>query len=538
MTLFRTTGCGSVRLKSAPEIFRSYQKTDKVDCDFGKRVKIAKLGEQRMMDSQTLLNRISALRRHLEQVQGPAHTETTASPSPDTSRLGRLEQQVAEGIQEIGLLSTAIRQLSPATPLIDGAVLPRQLTSRARRILERGQQLLDRLRRLGADFDSPAHVGGTEIPERVSHSLDSDPFMDRYTETAAMVEIALRVVQAFPDAPSGQLRLCEGIEAILGVVADRIEMLEWAAAERRREDAQVTALADVLNGLHSGAAVKLDSVTEIATAIIDDARSGGPLRFLRASPELTERFVAAHSLTTARVAARIGRHDPDHRKDPTRSVLAALLHDVGMLRVPAEILARPGALDDAQRRIVESHPQIGAEILTRWLPSEEWLAEAAAGHHERLDGTGYPAGLRENQLSALTRFIMVCDVYAALVAARPHRPGFDTRTALADTLLSAEKGLLDRDHAERLLQLSFYPVGSVVELADGAVGVVVATHMGRRDLNTPARPVLALLTDSEGQALAGPHFLDLAQCDGQSILRALKPPERRKLLGKRYPEFV
>ena len=86
--------------------------------------------------------------------------------------------------------------------------------------------------------------------------------------------------------------------------------------------------------------------------------------------------------------------------------------------------------------------------------------------------------------------------------------------------------------------MSFYPVGSVVELADGAVGVVVATHSARRDLNTPARPVLTLLTDSQGKLLAAPGHADLAECEGRSIVRGLPAAERRELLGGRYPELA
>ena len=121
---------------------------------------------------------------------------------------------------------------------------------------------------------------------------------------------------------------------------------------------------------------------------------------------------------------------------------------------------------------------------------------------------------------------------------RPHRTALDTRTALADTLLLAEQGALDRYHAERLLQLSFYPVGSVVELADGALGVVVATPTGRRDLTSPARPVLALLTDPQGQCLPVPHHVDLAACENRSIVRTVPKAERYTLLGSRYPQLV
>jgi HD-GYP domain-containing protein (c-di-GMP phosphodiesterase class II) len=220
------------------------------------------------------------------------------------------------------------------------------------------------------------------------------------------------------------------------------------------------------------------------------------------------------------------------------SVLAALVHDVGMLRVPAEILAQRRPFTDSDRRVVEGHTRIGAEIVARLMPSGSWLAEAAAGHHERLDGTGYPGGLREMQVTPLVSLLAVSDVYAALCSPRPHRAALDPRTALTDTLLLAEKGALDKQHAERLLLLSFYPVGSVVELADGAIGVVVATHMSRRDLNAPARPVLALLIDDKGQPLPATQHVDLAQWDNRSIVRALQPEQRRQVLGPHYPEFL
>ena len=122
----------------------------------------------------------------------------------------------------------------------------------------------------------------------------------------------------------------------------------------------------------------------------------------------------------------------------------------------------------------------------------------------------------------------------ASARAVPHRQARETRTALTDTLLLAEQGQLDRHYAECLLHLSFYPIGSVVELADGAVGVVVATPQPRRDLSSPARPVVALLTDTQGQPLPLPHHVDLAQCDSPSIVRTLSSAESRDLLGARF----
>jgi HD-GYP domain-containing protein (c-di-GMP phosphodiesterase class II) len=204
--------------------------------------------------------------------------------------------------------------------------------------------------------------------------------------------------------------------------------------------------------------------------------------------------------------------------------------------VPADVLSQPGPLDDDQRRAVEGHTRTGADLAARLWPAAGWLADAVLGHHERLDGTGYPGGLRDAQVSALNRLLAVCDVYAALCVPRPYRPARETRTALTDTLLLAEQGVLDRFHAERLLALSFYPAGSVVELADGALALVVATPLGRGDLNNPARPVVALLTDAQGRPLPAARYVDLAQVEGRSIVRSLSPAERRRLLARSYPE--
>ncbi len=491
-----------------------------------------------MSDTQLLLNKIAALRQQLEQVQGlvsDAGSAAASKENPDEkSRLRKLQSQVAAGSHHTSLLDSALRQLKPTVPT-DLTILPKQLTARARRILERGRGLLEQLRALVGQLDSePAF--GSEAPQLPSSA--ADPLALRYRETAAMAETALRMIQAFPDAPSAQFRLCEGLEAILGVVAERLATLTAAVRQRRQEACQLDTLAELLTCLHATKPVDIQAFVTLAEPLLADAQQAAPVRFLSAGPDQPARFIASHSLTVAQVVARVARHDPDLRGQQLEAVLAALVHDAGMLCVPAEILVQAGPLDDSQKRAVEAHTRLGAEMMARLLPTDAWLAEAAGSHHERLDGTGYPGGLREAQLTSLTRLLAVCDVYAALCAPRPYRPALDTRTALADTLLLAEQGGLDRYHAERLLQLSFYPVGSVVELADGALGVVVATHMSRRDVNTPARPVLALLSDGQGRPFPAPQHVDLALCESRSIVRVLPRSERLQLLGRRYPELV
>ena len=180
------------------------------------------------------------------------------------------------------------------------------------------------------------------------------------------------------------------------------------------------------------------------------------------------------------------------------AVLAALLHDVGMLRVGPDVLADSGPLDIERRREVEAHARAGAEIIADRLPTFAGLAEVASGHHERPDGTGYPLGLNGDQVSPLARLIAAADVYAAMCSARPHRPALDPRTALADTMLAADRGHLDRDAADNLLALGFYPAGTVVELADGTTGLVLTARDPRMDPVLASRPYVRSAGRFEG----------------------------------------
>lgn len=480
-----------------------------------------------MADTQQLLNQIVALRKRLEQTRTLTRDAVFDPPVGQEVnvpvRLEGLGEQVSAGATESAVLDSSLRQLTEPVGLVGNDVVwPERLTSRGRRILERGRDLVNRLR--GLD--------GEPLLKRDA----SDPLDARFRGAVAMTDTALRMIQAFPDAPGAQLRLCEGLDVILDVVAARIASLVAILDQRRRESAWVENLAQLLTALEAGQLLDVKAFAALAEELLAEARQGGPLRFLHHSPAQPARFVACHSIMVSQVVGRVLRHDPELRRRPMDAVLAALVHDVGMLRVPVDILTQPGPLSDEQRRVVESHARTGAELLGRLGSGAGALAQAAAGHHERLDGTGYPAGLRDAQISPMNRLLAVCDVYAALCAPRPHRPAYETRTALTDTLLLADQGALDRNHAESLLVFSFYPAGSVVELADGAVGVVVATPMGRRDLDSPARPVVTLLTDPQGQPLPAPQYLDLTQVEGRSIVRSLSPAERRELLSKTYPE--
>ncbi len=481
-------------------------------------------------DSQGILHKISALRQRLEQARSHAQDAGEAAVAnltdhepPGLARLWELEHQTTTETDHRRHLDAAVK---PASPI--ERPLPTQLTARARRAIEKGRELIQALREYQAE---PL----VREPGALLTAL--------YRETTALAEAALRLVAGLPDSAGGQLQMCESIESLLATATQKLGSLALALRRQRVEQSRLGSLADFLDCLDRNAPADLNAMSELAETLIDEASESVPLRFIQPPAPVAERgwvarLVAGHSLTVAQVMARLARHEPDLRGRLAESVLAALLHDAGMLRLSPELLSSTGPLDDESKRTIESHCRIGAQLMARSFPNTPWLAETADAHHERLDGTGYPHGLKEGQLSPLVRLLAVCDVYAAACQARPYRPARETRTAMTDVLLLAEKGQFDRHFAERLLQLSFYPAGSVVELADGALAGVVAAVAGRHDLQAPARPVVLLLTDSQGRGLPVPRYLDLSQGDSHSIVRALSAEERRRTLGARYPEWA
>jgi hypothetical protein len=486
-----------------------------------------------MTETRALLGKIAALRQRLDQAQKLASEATSAASNLLEGRaptlLAVLQDTADAGAEHDAVLDEVVRAVAPPDP----PALPNQLTMRARRVLERGRALLNHLREMADAFASPL-----DPADAAPLFGRADPLTALYRETASMTDTSLRLVPMFPQTPSVQMHLCEGLESILAVIAGRLKVLTAGVETRRAEDDRIGRLVTLFTDLDAGRPVEVQPILALAEEIAADARDGGPLLFREGDPARPAHFAACHGLTTARVIARVARDDPEWRDRLVEPVLAALVHDIGMLRVPAAILTETTPLTPEQRRVVEAHCRAGAEMAARLRPDAAWLARAVAEHHERLDGTGYPDGLRGAQLTSLSRLLAVCDVYAASCTARPHRKGRETRTALTDVLLTAGNGALDRDHAERLLELSFYPVGAAVEMADGSLGLVAAAPTGRRDMNGPARPVVAVLTDPHGESLPAPRHIDLTRRADQGVVRTLSAAERRELLGARFPEWA
>jgi HD-GYP domain-containing protein (c-di-GMP phosphodiesterase class II) len=469
------------------------------------------------MEAQAgLAQRAAALRRRLDEL---APLTPRPEPHPDIKRLQELGQQLTKLQQQNTILEARLAEIVPNTPT-ESNELPPQLAQRTRRLLLQGRELLNQLRSLSGKMPS--------------NESEPSALWTAYQQTILLAELALRSVQTFPAATSEQLRLCDGLECCLQVVEQRTRALQAILAQREAEAERLETLAHHLASLVQGRPILLKPFQELAETLIQEAQSGMPIRWQTASAEQPERWTAAHSLNTAQLMARLARLDLEWRGGMTEAVLVALLHDAGMAAMPGDVLGLERPYKDEERRMVEAHVGLSAEAVKRLAPAEGWLVDVVRAHHERLDGTGYPTGAKSAAIPRLARLLAVCDTYAALICPRPQRAALMPRAALTETLLEAEKGRLDPDIAQHLLEVSFYPIGSLVELSDGQVGLVVATNPLGKDLSAPARPVVQLLQDPNGKPLPWPVHVNLAQCDGRHIVRGLSEQERQGVLAANH----
>jgi putative nucleotidyltransferase with HDIG domain len=138
-----------------------------------------------------------------------------------------------------------------------------------------------------------------------------------------------------------------------------------------------------------------------------------------------------HSLEVAATATAIGERLGFERAELVEVELGALLHDVGKLRLPRELLTKPGELTADERALVRRHPEWGAEMVAR-IPGLEAVSLIVRLHHERPDGLGYPYGLSHERIPIVTRVVSVCDAYGAMRKRRPYSAPLDVDDALGE----------------------------------------------------------------------------------------------------------
>lgn len=243
----------------------------------------------------------------------------------------------------------------------------------------------------------------------------------------------------------------------------------------------------------------LDELVKTLVAAIRDYRN----EMLRtAAQDVTDKnYLVVHSVKTAVLALSVGTflREPQHRLFELAT--AALLHELGMIRLPPNLYMAPRSLTPQEKKAISTHPIIGYNILKERAFSPS-VSIAVLEHHERMDGSGYPRGLPGEQISQPARIIAVCCSYDALVSKRPYREGRDGHDGILNLL--RDRGV---QYDERILRalvcsLSIFPLGSWVTLSDGSIGTVVEANP-----QNPRFPLVKIVADAGGTPVREPYIL-------------------------------
>ena len=247
-------------------------------------------------------------------------------------------------------------------------------------------------------------------------------------------------------------------------------------------------------GVLEAKAVK-ESVTRLADSVVRN-----PDALLLVS-RLREKSASAHAraLQVSIYMLVFARYLELAREELELLGLLGLLQDVGKTRLPAAIMEKQGPLTEEETAIARQHVEYSVEILKATPGLPERLPALAMLHHERQDGTGYPRGLKGDQIGLFGSIAAIADSFDALTAARPYAEALSPSSALS--YLYKERGLgYHSDLVEQFIQcVGVFPVGAVVELNSGEVGIVITQNLVRR-----LKPRVMVVLDAQGHPML-PH---------------------------------
>ena len=200
--------------------------------------------------------------------------------------------------------------------------------------------------------------------------------------------------------------------------------------------------------------------------------------------------------------------------------IAGMLHDIGKIAVPDAILNKPGKLTDEEFDVIRKHPNAGMNILTNNEYLSESVLDVCLHHHEKYDGRGYPHRLAKEQISLFSRMGAICDVYDALTSGRAYKAGWDPAEAIHQ--MANWEGHFDNEILHAFVKtIGIYPVGALVRLESGLLGVVIEQH--EKSLLTPQVKVFF----STCSNLPVPHeIIDLAKLVGREKIISRESPAK------------
>jgi putative nucleotidyltransferase with HDIG domain len=301
---------------------------------------------------------------------------------------------------------------------------------------------------------------------------------------------------------------------------DKTSMDNEVQAARRICAKAKDAVIDMFNDARMGGAVKIEHAQELVEEISSSVLRQPHALISLARLKNADEYTYMHSVAVCALMIALARQLALDEEMVREAGLAGLLHDLGKMGVPNKILNKPGKLTDDEFSVMKSHPEIGANIVMDNPLVSPMVLDVIMHHHEKVDGSGYPHGLKGEHISLFAKMGAVCDVYDAITSNRPYKKGWSPAESIRK-MAEWSKGHFDEAVFQAFVKtVGIYPTGSLVRLESGRLGVVV--EQSETSLLTPKVKVFFSV---KMKTPILQETLDLSQLQGKD-----------KILGRESPD--
>lgn len=231
-------------------------------------------------------------------------------------------------------------------------------------------------------------------------------------------------------------------------------------------------------------------------------------------------YLVVHSANVCIYSTLIGYNMNLNQYKLNQLAIASLLHDVGMMKVPENIINKKEKLTPSEFIEIQKHTIEGYKILSQKQNFTDEICQVALQHHERFNGSGYPAKRHGDQITQFSKIVAVADSYDAMTEPHTYREKFHGHRAIKD-VLQASKNLYDPEVSKTFLSImSIYPIGSLVQFNDGSIGIVIQANP-----NLPLRPTVKIIVDEFGDRVSDRKIIDLEKNPNLFITSIINPKE-------------
>lgn len=252
------------------------------------------------------------------------------------------------------------------------------------------------------------------------------------------------------------------------------EMAEAAAVVNRSRAAVISLFGEARLGKAIDTEQCLPLVEDITNSVSRNPSALISLARLKTKDDYTY----MHSVAVCALMVSLSRQLGLSEAQAHEAGLAGLLHDVGKMMMPLDVLNKPGKLTDAEFDVMRQHPVRGFEALQRGGSAPESTLDVCLHHHEKMDGTGYPKKLPGEQISLLARMGAVCDVYDAITSTRPYKAPWGAADSIQRMAQWSGPHFDPQVFKAFVLSVGIYPVGTLVRLHSGRLAVVLDQNPG------------------------------------------------------------